>query len=140
MLAVQDAQYSGADNAPVLASITGTPAGSPVAPTTAGVAVLQRLPLAQVAIAANATTITSGNITDVRPRATAGHINSGQPRRTPASPPAQRWSRDGAGRRVLGTAAEDHRLANATSTVAADVIGTTLQGQPQVAAITFQHP
>src|SRR5579859_4630554 len=60
---VQDAQYSGATNAWSLAVVTGTPAGSPAAPATPNNAIV----LAQIAVAANATTITSGNITDKRP-------------------------------------------------------------------------
>ena len=49
---------------PVLRAITGTPSGSPVVPSVpAGIVALA---LAQVSVAANATTVTSGNITDVR--------------------------------------------------------------------------
>jgi hypothetical protein len=60
---VRDAAYSGANNDFILAVVTGTPAGSPAAPATPNNAIV----LAQVAVAANATTVTSGNITDKRP-------------------------------------------------------------------------
>lgn len=58
-----DAQYSGSSNTPVLQVITGTPAPSPAAPTCPASSIV----LAQVAVAANATSIGSGNITDKRP-------------------------------------------------------------------------
>lgn len=61
---VQDAAYSGGTNAWSLAVVTGTPAPSPSPPATPNNAIV----LAQVAVAANATSITSGNITDTRPR------------------------------------------------------------------------
>lgn len=60
---VRDAAYSGANNDWVLAVVTGTPAPSPSPPATPANAIV----LAQVAVAANATSITSGNITDKRP-------------------------------------------------------------------------
>lgn len=60
---VRDAAYSGANNDWLLAVVTGTPAGSPSPPATPANAIV----LAQVAVAANATSITSGNITDKRP-------------------------------------------------------------------------
>lgn len=59
---VRDAQYSGADNDAQLQVITGTPASSPVAPTAPD----NSITLAQVAVAALATTITTANITDTR--------------------------------------------------------------------------
>jgi hypothetical protein len=59
---VQDAAYSGATNAWQLAVVTGTPAPSPVPPA----APANSFTLAQIAVAANATSITSGNITDLR--------------------------------------------------------------------------
>jgi hypothetical protein len=62
---VQDAQYAGASNNWVLQVITGTPAVSPVVPAAPANSII----FAQVAVAANATTIVSGNITDVRPPA-----------------------------------------------------------------------
>lgn len=60
---IQDAFYSGATNAWSLAVVTGTPAGSPSAPA----APANSVTLAQIAVAANATTIVTGNITDKRP-------------------------------------------------------------------------
>lgn len=60
---IQDAQYSGSNNQPVLQVITGTPAASPVAPSAPASSVV----LAQIAVAANATSIVTGNITDERP-------------------------------------------------------------------------
>lgn len=64
---VQDAAYSGATNAWSLAVVTGTPAASPAAPSAPANALI----LAQVAVAANATTITNANITDTRTRTSA---------------------------------------------------------------------
>jgi hypothetical protein len=60
---VQDAQYSGSNNQAVIGVITGTAAPSPSAPSAPASAVV----LAQIAVAAGATSITSGNITDERP-------------------------------------------------------------------------
>lgn len=62
---VQDAFYSGAVNSLSLAVVTGTPAASPSAPA----APSNALTLATVAVAANATSITTANIT-VTPPAT----------------------------------------------------------------------
>ena len=62
-VSVQDAQYSGSNNQAVLQVITGTPAPSPSAPSAPGSTVV----LAQVAVAAGATSIATGNITDERP-------------------------------------------------------------------------
>ncbi len=64
---VQDATYSGGTNSWSLAVVTGTPAGSPTPPA----APVNSITLAQVAVAANATTIVTGNITDKRPYAGA---------------------------------------------------------------------
>src|ERR1700750_1428476 len=64
---VQDAQYSGATNSWSIVSVTGTPAGSPSAPAAPNNSVI----LAQVAVAANTTTIVNANITDKRPFLTA---------------------------------------------------------------------
>jgi len=61
-VSVQDAQYSGSNNQMVTQVITGTPAPSPSPPN----APAASLVLAQVAVAANATSIVSGNITDER--------------------------------------------------------------------------
>jgi len=59
---VQDAQYSGSTNAWSLVVVTGTANASPVAPT----APANSLLLAVIDVAANATTITNGVITDWR--------------------------------------------------------------------------
>lgn len=59
---VQDTQYSGVTNAWSLAVVTGTPSGSPAIPT----APANSLILAQIAVAAGATSITNANITDRR--------------------------------------------------------------------------
>lgn len=70
---VKDAYYSGATNAFSLEVLTGTPAGTPVDPTIPN----NCLPLARVAVAASATSITNANITDLRVRAyTNGHWNT----------------------------------------------------------------
>lgn len=60
---VQDAQYVGSTNTPVIQVITGTAAPSPSAPGAPASSVV----LAQIAVAAGATSITNGNITDKRP-------------------------------------------------------------------------
>lgn len=63
-VAVQDAYYGGtANNQVIFQVVTGTPAVSPVVPT----APANSIVLARVAVAANATSITNANITDVRP-------------------------------------------------------------------------
>lgn len=59
---VQDSFYSGVTNAWSLAVVTGTPAGSPSAPAAPNNSII----LAQIAVAANATSITNANITDKR--------------------------------------------------------------------------
>lgn len=59
---VQDAAYSGVTNAWSLAVVTGTPAGSPVAPAAPNNSII----LAQVAVAALAASIVTANITDKR--------------------------------------------------------------------------
>ena len=61
--AIQDAQYSGSTNTPVLQVITGTPAPSPSAPSAPASAVV----LAQVAVAASVSSIVTANIADKRP-------------------------------------------------------------------------
>lgn len=65
---VQDAGYAGGTNNWVIQVVTGTAAGSPVAPAIPA----NSLVLAQVAIAANATAVVNANITDVRPFARLG--------------------------------------------------------------------
>lgn len=63
VVAVQDAYYGGTANNQVLfQAVTGTPASSPVAPA----APANSITLAYVAVAANATSITNANITDLR--------------------------------------------------------------------------
>lgn len=65
---VQDAAYAGATNSFSLAMVTGTAAASPVAPSLPA----SSLPLANLAIAANATTVVNANITDRRSQASLG--------------------------------------------------------------------
>lgn len=80
VVAIQDAAYSGAANQSVFQVVTGTPAPSPAAP----VAPANSLILAQIAVAANATTIIAGNITDrrtylwqvIQPGSTGVHIRN----------------------------------------------------------------
>ena len=60
---VQDSYYSGANDQVIFQAVTGTPASSPVAPSAPN----NSITLARVAVAAGATSITNGNITDVRP-------------------------------------------------------------------------
>lgn len=64
---VRDAQYSGVSNDISLVVVTGTPAGSPVDPSPPANCIV----LARVQVDAAVTSIVSGKITDVRPRASA---------------------------------------------------------------------
>ena len=64
-ITVNDAAYSGSLNSVAINVVKGTAAGSPTVPSTP----TNSIALAQVAVAAGATAITSGNITDVRVRA-----------------------------------------------------------------------
>jgi len=64
-ITVSDAAYSGSLNQVAINVVKGTAAGSPTVPSTP----TNSIALAQVAVAAGATSITSGNITDVRVRA-----------------------------------------------------------------------
>lgn len=64
---VEDSQYSGSNNQASLAVVTGTPAGSPSAPS----APVNSITLAQVAVAAAASSITNANISDRRSMLTA---------------------------------------------------------------------
>lgn len=80
-LTVNDSNYSGTTNSAVLQVITGTPAASPTAPA----APANSLVLAQVSVAANATSITNSNITTTSnpsispfPSLTHMEINLGQ--------------------------------------------------------------
>jgi hypothetical protein len=63
ILEVLDAVYAGASNVAAVRVLQGTPGVTPVAPTATG----SYIPLAQVRVPAGAGSITSGNITDVRP-------------------------------------------------------------------------
>jgi hypothetical protein len=74
-MTVRDAFYSGANNDVIYQVIAGTPAGSPVAPSLPA----NSISLATVAVAANATQINTGNITDTRVEVTtnlSGDISS----------------------------------------------------------------
>lgn len=62
VLKVQDSFYSGGTNSWSIAVVTGTAAGSPAVPTAPANSII----LAQIAVAAGATTIVTGNITDRR--------------------------------------------------------------------------
>lgn len=64
---VQDTFYSGGSNTSSIVAVTGTPAGSPTPPA----APANSLVLAQIAVAANDTAITTGEITDKRAFLTA---------------------------------------------------------------------
>jgi hypothetical protein len=72
-MTVNDAYYSGSTNNVVLQIIAGTPAVSPVAPTLPA----NSISLATIAVAANATTIGAGNITDTRVATTSLLVTSG---------------------------------------------------------------
>jgi hypothetical protein len=67
---VEDAAYSGAVNAWSLAVVAGTAAGSPAAPAAPANSVI----LAQIAVAAAASSIVNANITDRRPYISMGII------------------------------------------------------------------
>jgi hypothetical protein len=80
---VQDASYSGSTNSWSLAVVTGAAAPSPADPATPA----NSITLARVSVAANATSITSGNITDLRPRAASlGGIRVATSTTRPSSP------------------------------------------------------
>jgi hypothetical protein len=66
-LQVQDSFYSGVANTWTITVVTGTAAGSPVAPAVPNDA----LKIAQVAVGANVTSIVNANISDFRPTLTA---------------------------------------------------------------------
>lgn len=61
-LTVNDSYYTGSTNNVVVTVVTGTPASSPTVPATPA----NSIALAKVAVAANATSITNSNITDLR--------------------------------------------------------------------------
>ncbi len=69
-VAVNDSFYSGSLNTAVVGVVTGTPAVTPSAPPIPTNALL----LATVAVAANATVISSGNVTDARTYAHTGTL------------------------------------------------------------------
>lgn len=66
VVTVRDAYYSGAFNDVIFQVIAGTPAGSPVAPATPA----NSISLATIAVAAAATQINAGDITDTRTEVT----------------------------------------------------------------------
>ena len=69
---INDAQYSGSLNNVVFTTVAGTPAASPAVPSTPNNSIV----LAQIAVAANATTITTANITDRRAPVQNGLTNA----------------------------------------------------------------
>jgi len=69
---VNDAYYTGSTNNVVLNVVTGTPASSPTVPTTPA----NSIALAQVAVAANATSIVNANITDLRVAVTSNVLSA----------------------------------------------------------------
>jgi hypothetical protein len=69
---VNDAQYSGSLNNVVFTTVAGTPAASPAVPSTPNNSIV----LAQIAVAANATSISNANITDRRVPVQNGLLNA----------------------------------------------------------------
>lgn len=69
---VNDAYYSGLLNNVTFTVVAGTPAGSPSAPATPS----NSISLATIAVAAGATTIVSGNITDTRTQVTTNLVST----------------------------------------------------------------
>lgn len=72
-LTVQDAAYTGSLNQVILQVIAGTPNASPVVPSTP----VNSLAIANIAVAANATSILNANITDVRVRTQTNEFVAG---------------------------------------------------------------
>jgi hypothetical protein len=72
-MTVQDAYYTGASNNVIFQVVAGTPAGSPVVPATPA----NSIALAEVAVAAGALSIVTGNITDLRVLVTTNIPESG---------------------------------------------------------------
>jgi hypothetical protein len=72
-MTVQDAYYTGAQNNVIFQVVAGTPASSPVVPSLPA----NSIALAEVAVAAGALSITSGNITDLRVAVTTNIPESG---------------------------------------------------------------
>ena len=71
VIAVQDSYYSGANNQVLYQVVTGTPSGSPVAPS----APANSITLAYVLVGAGVTTIVDANITDTRTFAKMADVN-----------------------------------------------------------------
>lgn len=67
---IEDSYYTGSADTVTLQIVAGTPAGSPVAPSTP----TNSLPLATIAVAAGATSIVNGNITDLRVATTSNLV------------------------------------------------------------------
>lgn len=94
---VRDAQYSGVNNDAQLQVITGTPAGSPVAPAAPN----NSITISQIAVGAAVTSIVNANITDTRDYAAAlgGLINTrniaAAPTSTQITEGQQIWSNAG---------------------------------------------
>lgn len=78
---VKDAFYAGSTNDWVIEVITGTPAASPAAPSLPS----NSVPLAHVAVAASATTITNADITTERPRSGVHSVIVGTSAGAPSS-------------------------------------------------------
>ena len=72
-MTVQDAYYTGAQNNVIFQVVAGTPASSPVVPSVPA----NSIALAEVAVAAGALSITTGNITDRRVAVTTNIPESG---------------------------------------------------------------
>ena len=66
VVTISDSYYTGVSNTVTFQVLTGTPAGSPVAPSTP----VMSLALATINVAAGATSIINANITDTRPTIT----------------------------------------------------------------------
>lgn len=69
---INDAYYSGSTNNVTFSVVAGTPAGSPSAPATPA----NSISLATIAVAANATSISAGNITDTRVAVTTNLVST----------------------------------------------------------------
>lgn len=99
---VRDSAYSGlvANDGVTIEAVTGTAAASPAAPATPANSIV----LARVAVAANATTLVAGNITDYR----TFHVRPGGiPTFTDAADRTQRWTTPAEGAMSYLTA-DDH--------------------------------
>jgi hypothetical protein len=96
-VSVQDAFYAGSNNQVVFGVATGVPSGTPAVPSIPA----NSTALAQVAVAANATSITNSNITDKRTLATVagGILPTSGPTQYPPSPTTGQYVDDA----TLGT-------------------------------------